>query len=169
MKALLVVLVLWTPILAENGVSFVNEGIVDAPIEEVRKIVSTSEGYRVLGPAQAEVDLRIGGKIRARYGSDGPLWDEETIENRILAFEPPTMMAIQIEKPPKSFPFKEAWKNPWSVLTLKPLEGGRTLVRAASLGYGSDSESDAMRKFFETGNQQVIQNIKKHFSREKAE
>lgn len=169
MKALLVVLVLWTPMLAENGVSFVNEGIVDAPIEEVWKIVSTSEGYRVLGPAQAEVDLRIGGKIRARYGSDGPLGDEETIENRILAFEPPTMMAIQIERPPKSFPFKEAWKNPWSVLTLKPLEGGRTLVRAASLGYGSDSESDAMRKFFETGNQQVIQNIKKHFSREKAE
>jgi uncharacterized protein YndB with AHSA1/START domain len=134
MKALLVVLVLWTPMLAENGVSFVNEGIVDAPIEEVWKIVSTSEGYRVLGPAQAEVDLRIGGKIRARYGSDGPLGDEETIENRILAFEPPTMMAIQIQKPPKSFPFKEAWKNPWSVLTLKPFgEDARLSVRRASV------------------------------------
>jgi uncharacterized protein YndB with AHSA1/START domain len=168
MKGWLLALVLWAPTFAENGVSFVNEGVVDAPVEEVWKLVSTSEGYKVLGPAQAEVDLRVGGKIRTRYGTDGPLGDDQTIENRILAFEPPTMMAIQIAKPPRTFPFKEAWKNPWTVLTLKPLEGGRTLVRSASLGYGSDPESEAMRKFFEAGNQEVIQNIQKHFSGDKA-
>ena len=164
MKPFLVALAFWAPMLAESGVSFVNEGVVNAPVEEVWKAVSTSEGYKILGPAQAEVDLRIGGRIRSRYGKDGALGDDETIVNRILAYEPPTMMAIQIEKPPKTFPFKEAWKNSWTVLTLKPLEGGRTLVRAASLGYGSDAESEAMRKFFEAGNQQVIQNIQKHFA-----
>jgi uncharacterized protein YndB with AHSA1/START domain len=164
MKFWLIAIVLATRLLAADAVTFVNEGVIDAPIEEVWKVVSTSEGYRVLGPAQAEVDLRIGGTIRARYGNDGPLGDDQTIENRILAYEPPIMMATQIQKPPKTFPFKEAWRKPWTVLTLKPLDGGRTLVRAASLGYGTDSESRAMQKFFESGNQQVIQNIQKHFA-----
>ena len=40
-----------------DEVSFVNEGVVEAPIEEVWKIFATSEGYKVLGPALADVDL----------------------------------------------------------------------------------------------------------------
>ena len=160
----LAVSLLSVPTPAADGVSFVNEGVVDAPIEKVWNVFATSDGYKVLGPALADVDLRVGGLIRSRYGKDGTLGDAETIENLILAYEPPTMMAIRIQKTPRTFPFKEAWKHTWTVMTLRPLEGGRTLVRAASLGYGTDDESVAMRKFFEAGNQQVIQSIQKHFS-----
>jgi uncharacterized protein YndB with AHSA1/START domain len=147
-----------------DELSFVNEGIVEAPIEEVWKIFATSEGYKVLGPALAEVDLRIGGTIRSRYGADGTLGDAETIENTILAYEPPTMMAMQITKTPQSFPFKNAWKTTWTVLTLVPVDGGKTTLRAASLGFGTDEESVAMRRFFEAGNQSVIANVQRHFA-----
>jgi uncharacterized protein YndB with AHSA1/START domain len=147
-----------------DELSFANEGVVDAPVEEVWKIFATSEGYKVLGPALAEVDLRIGGSVRSRYRSDGALGDAETIENTILAYEPPTMMALRIAKTPASFPFKTAWKSTWTVITLAPVETGRTLVRAASLGYGTDEESIAMRRFFEAGNQAVIENVRRHFS-----
>jgi uncharacterized protein YndB with AHSA1/START domain len=78
-----------------DELSFANEGVVAAPIDEVWKIFATSEGYTVLGPALAAVDLRIGGTIRSRYGSDGTLGDAETIENTILAYEPPRMMATR--------------------------------------------------------------------------
>jgi uncharacterized protein YndB with AHSA1/START domain len=149
---------------AAAEVSFVNEGAVNAPVEEVWKLFSTSEGYKVLGPAQAEVDLRVGGVIRTRYRTDGPLGDPETIETLILAYEPPTMMATRIRRTPQSFPFKEAWKQAWTVITLKPLPDGRTLVRVASLGFGGDAESLAMRKFFEAGNQQVIGKIQQRFA-----
>jgi len=147
-----------------DELSFVNEGIVEAPIEEVWKIFATSEGYKVLGPALAEVDLRIGGTIRSRYGADGTLGDAETIENTILAYEPPTMMALQITKTPQSFPFKNAWRAPWTVLTFAPIAGGKTNLRAASLGFGTDEESVAMRRFFEAGNQSVIENVQRHFA-----
>jgi len=147
-----------------DEVSFVNEGVIDAPIEEVWKVFATSEGYKVLGPALAEVDLRVGGTIRSRYGADGALGDAETIENTILAYEPPTMMALQITKTPQSFPFKNAWRAPWTVLTLAPVDGGKTNLRAASLGFGSDEESVAMRRFFEAGNQSVIANVQRHFA-----
>ncbi len=148
---------------AQDGVSFVNEGVVSAPVAEVWKVFSTSEGYKSLGVALADVDLKIGGTIRSRYGADGELGDAETIENVILAYEPPTMMATRIQKTPQTFPFKQAWKNPWTVVTLVPLDGGRTLVRATSLGYGTDEESVAMRRFFEAGNQQVIGSLQTRF------
>jgi uncharacterized protein YndB with AHSA1/START domain len=148
-----------------DEVSFVNEGVVDAPVEEVWEIFATSEGYKVLGPALAEVDLRIGGKVRSRYRADGTLGDAETIENTILAYEPPTMMATRITKTPASFPFKTAWKNPWTVITLTTVDGGKTHVRAASLGYGVDEESVAMRRFFEAGNESVIELVRQHFAK----
>lgn len=148
---------------AQDGVSFVNEGVVNAPIAEVWKVFSTSEGYKALGVAQASVELRIGGAIRSRYAG-GPLGDDESIENVILAYEPPRMIAMRISKPPKTFPFKEAWRNPWTVVTLLEVDAARTRVRVASLGYGSDEESAAMRTFFERGNRQTIEVLQKHFA-----
>jgi uncharacterized protein YndB with AHSA1/START domain len=148
-----------------DDVSFVNEGIIEAPIAEVWKILSTSEGYRAMGPALAEVDLRIGGTIRSRYRADGTLGDAETIENTILAYEPPRMMAIRISKPPVSFPFPNAWRSTWSVTTLTEAGEGRTSMRVASLGFGTDEESLALRRFFESGNQLTIESIRAHFAR----
>jgi len=144
-------------------VSFVNEGIVNAPIEDVWRVWSTSDGYKAVGVALAEVDLRVGGFIRSRYGPDGRLGDEQTIENEILAFEPPRMIAIRIHQTPASFPFKEAWKQTWTVVTLTPLDGGRTHVRAASLGFGADPESLAKRRFFERGNDQTLKAVASYF------
>ena len=145
--------------------SFVNEGIINAPIGDVWKVWSTSQGYRSLGVALADVDLRIGGLIRSRYSADGVLGDEQTIENEILAYEPPRMIAFRIHKTPANFPFKEAWKRTWTVVTLTPLDGGRTLVRGASLGYGTDPESQAMRRFFERGNDETIKTLAARFAR----
>jgi uncharacterized protein YndB with AHSA1/START domain len=113
--------------------------------------------------ALADVDLRIGGLIRSRYSARGALGDDETIENRILAFEPRRMIAIRIERTPKSFPFKEAWKKTWTVITLTDLGNNRTHIRIASMGYGTDEESIAMRKFFEAGNGSTLETLQKHF------
>jgi uncharacterized protein YndB with AHSA1/START domain len=145
--------------------SFVNEGTVNAPIHDVWKVWSTSEGYKAVGVALADVDLRVGGLIRSRYAADGTLGDDQTIENEILAFEPPRMIAFRIHKTPANFPFKDAWKHTWTVVTLTPLPDGRTHVRAASLGFGSDPESVAMRRFFERGNEQTMQTLASRFDR----
>lgn len=161
---LLAMLLLTFAAIAADGVSFVTEGVIDAPIDEVWKVLTTSDGYKKLGPALAEVDLRIGGLIRSRYKADGKLGDDETIENEILAFEPPTMIATRIHKPPRSFPFKEAWKGPWTVVTLTAVDAEHTRMRASSLGYGIDEEAVAMRRFFESGNQQTLETLKKYFS-----
>jgi len=148
-----------------GSVSFVNERTLDAPIAEVWKTWSTTEGYKRLGPALTDVDFRIGGLIRARYDAHGELGDAMTIENEIMAFEPPRMLAIRIHKIPANFPYKEAWKRTWTVLTLTPLPDGRTHVRAASLGFGTDAESVAMRRFFERGNEDTLDTLSSYLVR----
>ena len=156
--------VLVAPLFSEPDMpSFVNEGIVNAPIAAVWRVWSTSEGYRAVGVALADVDLRIGGLIRSRYSAAGVLGDDETIVQRILAYEPGRMIAVRIEKPPKSFPFREAWKTTWTVVTLTDLGNGRTAIRAASMGYGTDEESAAMRRFFETGNAYTLKELQRYF------
>jgi hypothetical protein len=66
---------------------------------------------------------------------------------------------------PKSFPFKEAWKNTWTVITLTDL-GNRTHLRIASMGYGADEESKAMRRFFGEGNASTIKDLQDYFNAE---
>jgi uncharacterized protein YndB with AHSA1/START domain len=156
-------LLLAPPVFAQSAPSFVNEGTINASLAAVWNVWTTGEGYKLLGVALADVDLRVGGLIRSRYSAAGVLGDDETIENRILAFEPQRMIAIRIERTPKSFPFKDAWKKTWTVVTLTDLGGSRTHIRIASMGYGTDAESMAMRKFFEAGNAETIETLQKHF------
>src|SRR5262245_3757865 len=147
---------------AADEASFVNEGVIPAPVDEVWKVFATSDGYKVLGPALADVDLRVGGLIRSRYRADGVLGDAETIENVIVDYRAPLTMTMRITKAPASFPFKDAWKSTWTVLTLTATDNG-THLRAESYGYGTDDESLAMRRFFEAGNQQTIETLRRHF------
>lgn len=147
--------------------TFFVEGVIDAPVAEVWKVFSTSEGYKAVGVALAEVDFRVGGTIRSRYRADGVLGDDETIENQIMAYEPLRMVAMRIQKPPKTFPFPQAWKQGWTVLTLTDLGEGRTHLRAASVDFGTDEESQGMRRFFERGNQQTIETLQKFFAARK--
>lgn len=143
--------------------SHVEEGIVDAPMDDVWKVWSTPEGWRIAGVAKADLDFRPGGIIRTHYREDGVLGDPGTIENRILAYEPPRMLAIQIAKPPATFPFQHAWREPWTVITLTDVGAGRTKVRVASVGFGTDEESRTMLGFFEKGNHWTLQKIQEHF------
>lgn len=143
--------------------SIVNEGIINAPVSAVWEVWSTSEGFKAVGVAKAEVDLRVGGLIRSHYKPDGVLGDDGTIQNRILAYEPQHMLAIRIDRPPKTFPFKNAWKSPWTVITLADVGGARTHLRIAMLGFGADEESQAMRRFFENGNAWTIKTLQAHF------
>lgn len=139
------------------------EGVVAAPIGEVWKVWSTPEGFKRLGVAKCDIDLRVGGLIRSHYNPAGELGDEGTIVNQIIAFEPERMMSFRIHTPPKGFPFMEAYKKTWSVATMTDLGDGRTHVRLATMGYDDSEESRKMRDFFQAGNTYVMKTLQAAF------
>src|SRR5678815_2572921 len=138
----------------------VTEGFVNAPIAEVWRIFTTSEGFKITGAAQAAVDLRIAGEIRSHYDPKGTLGDAETIVNEILAYEPERMLAIRIKQAPASFPHRDAVAGTWTVIYFNPA-GDMTQVRMVGLGYDDSPASQAMRKFFAEGNRWTLDHIAK--------
>ncbi len=133
---------------------------VDAPVEDVWRALTTSEGWKKLGVAMASVDFRVGGKILSRYTLGGRLGDEKTIENTILAYEPQRMLAIRATKAPVGFPFPAAvLERTWSTFHLTDLGGGRTRLVVRGYGYGSDEDSQRMRAFFERGNEWTMKRL----------
>jgi hypothetical protein len=101
--------------------------------------------------------------MRANYDAKGSLGDDGTIENTILSFEPGRMLSIQVAKAPKNFPFPNAIANMWTVIYLEPDGPSRTRVRAVSLGFTPDRESQDMRAFFTRGNATTLQELQKRF------
>jgi uncharacterized protein YndB with AHSA1/START domain len=140
----------------------VTEGFINAPVAEVWRLFTTSEGYLATGAAQADVRLAVGGEIRSHYDPKGRLGDAETIVNEILAYEPQRMLAIRIKQAPASFPHRDAIAGTWTVIYFNPA-GDMTQVRIVGLGYDDSPASQAMRKFFAEGNRWTLDHIAKPY------
>lgn len=148
-----------------DPVPLVTEAVVDAPVAEVWAVFTTPEGWRALGVAQADVDLRVGGVIRSHYDPKGTLGDEETIENTILAFEPERLLALKATRTPRGFPFPpEVVERTWSVVAFTDLGDGRTRVSVRGHGYGTDPASRRMREFFARGNDWTLAQLRRHLA-----
>ena len=143
-----------------------HEAILDAPVADVWDVFTTSEGWKLLGVAKADVDFRVGGVIRTHYDPNGTLGDPLTIENTILSYEPNRMISFRATKTPANFPFpKEVVDRTWSVVTLDDLGDGRTRLTIRGHGYGTDEASLKMRAMFEQGNAWTLQELAGHFAK----
>ncbi len=129
---------------------------IDADIESVWEAFSTAEGLTKWMAPLADIELKIGGKMRANYIAEGKLGDENTIENTILAYDPKRMISYKATKFPAGFPFAEAAKATWSVFYFTELPASKTRITIVGLGYTDAEDSKRMRSFFKTANQQVI-------------
>lgn len=141
----------------------VTEGFINASTAEVWRIFTTAEGYKLTGAARAEVDLKLGGLIRAHYDPNGQLGDADTIVNEILAYEPERMLAIRIKQAPAGFPHKDAIAGTWTVIYMNPAGDDMTQVRIIGLGYTDTPQSQAMRKYFAKGNRWTLDHIGKRY------
>jgi uncharacterized protein YndB with AHSA1/START domain len=152
----------WATHSAQAAEPPVTEGFINTSPAEVWRILTTSEGYKQAGAAQAEVDFRIGGTIRARYDANGQLGDAQTIVNEILAYEPERMLALRIKQAPADLPNRDAVAGTWTVIYLTPA-GDMTQVRIVGLGYTDQPQSQALSKFFADGNRETLARIAKPY------
>jgi uncharacterized protein YndB with AHSA1/START domain len=162
---IVLVIVLCGTLSAQEVGPIINEGIVDAPLEQVWAAWSTSDGLRSWLAPHAHIDLRLGGLMRTNYTASGTLGDPQTIENSILSFDPLRMISIRVAKTPDRFPFPNAIQRMWTVIYFEAVEPGRTRVRSVSLGFEANEESQKMRAFFAQGNATTLSQLQRHFAR----
>jgi uncharacterized protein YndB with AHSA1/START domain len=137
------------------------EGDVDAPPAVVWNLFTTKEGLESWMAGHADVDLRIGGAMRAVYDPKGSLGDPHTIVNTILAYEPERMLTIKATGLPEGYPFPKSIASMWTVIYFAPAPNGRTHVRIVSLGIPDDEEGKKLYAFFERGNRVTLEHLQK--------
>lgn len=152
--------------LATADQPLVHTAVVDAPVSQVWKAWTTTEGIKSWMVAEGDVDLKIGGKIRTGYAAGTDLDGPNAIENTIIAFDPGRMLAIRNTKAPEKFPFKNAISQVWTIVYIEPVGSDRTKVTVKMLGYRHEAEFVQMRRFFMAGNQQTLDGLVKHFAKD---
>ena len=138
--------------------------IIDAPVGDVWAAMTTSEGIESWMAPHAELDLRVGGKMRTNYHADGEIGDANTIANTIVAMEPLLLFAVRASELPVDFPYPEAIKRTWSEIHFESLSGNRTRVRCVVQGFGDDEESVGLRAFFDAGNAWTLNKLKEYLT-----
>lgn len=151
--------------LATADQPIVTTGVVSAPLKDVWAAWTTNEGITSWMVASGEVDLRIGGAYRTSYTKGSDLKGKDVIVNTILAYDPYRMITIKTTQTPERFPFKEAMDKCWTVIYLEPEGEKQTKVVIRMNGYDATEQSQQMKRFFKTGNQQTLDALIQKFKR----
>jgi uncharacterized protein YndB with AHSA1/START domain len=163
----------WVPVVKQtskrrlpeiSASELVTESLIAAPRDAVWAAFTTKEGQESWNVAHAEIDLKVGGKMRTHYDAAGRIGDPNTIENIILCFEPQKMLAIQVQNPPEKFPYKDAVKKMWTVLYFDAAGPALTRLRVVGTGYGDDEDSRKLRAFFDKGNAYTLKKLQEKFA-----
>ncbi len=142
----------------------VHETIVPAPIADVWAAFTTAEGFKSWAVPKAEIDFRVGGDMRTSYNPDSTLSDEHTIVNRILAYEPERMLAMQNVQAPAGLPNSELFQLTWSVVYFTRKSEKETHIRMVGLGYGQGPEWDMVYNMFKDGNAYSLEKLRERFA-----
>jgi uncharacterized protein YndB with AHSA1/START domain len=148
---------------AASGDAAVTTGIVNAPVSDVWKALTTKEGIESWMVAKTEFELRVGATWKTSYSKDSTLDDDAAIHHTILAYDPGRMLSFRTIKFPKGFAFPGALAKTWTVIYLEPVGERQTRFTGRMLGFTDDEESQKMRAFFERGNQQTLDSLIKRF------
>jgi uncharacterized protein YndB with AHSA1/START domain len=149
---LLAVFVASCPAVTADDGRVVYEAKLNADIQTVWNAFTTRDGLQQWMASVIEVELAVGGKMKANYNPEGKIGDPTTIENTILSFDPKRMLSLKVTKFPKGFPFEDVGKAAWSVFYFSELPSSRTKVTVVGLGYTDDERSQEMRAFFAAAN-----------------
>jgi uncharacterized protein YndB with AHSA1/START domain len=130
----------------------IHELVLPAPRAEVWAAFTTAEGFMGWAAPFAVVDLRVGGQIESSYDPAAQAGDAGNIVNRILAFVPGRMLALQAEAAPPGFPHPEILPDLSSVAHFSDEEGGGTRVIMYGVGYEDTPEHLAVLELFREAN-----------------
>ena len=144
--------------------ALVHEVVVPASADRVWAAFTTRQGLEGWMAAHADIELRVGGLLRTHYDPAGRLGDPKTIENLVASYDPQRMLTLRVHRAPEGFPFPGTVGQMWTVVYFAPEGPAATRVRTVSLGFTAETESQAMRRFFDRGNAYTLRKLQEHFS-----
>jgi uncharacterized protein YndB with AHSA1/START domain len=164
-RALFASVTIWLALLSTGRAAdaLVTEAVVNAPIEAIWTVFTTADGYRQLGATQADVDLRIGGRLRTHGNANGTLGDANGMEREVLAYDPQHLLTTRPVQVPANFPQRDAFLRTWTVIYFNSIAGATTHVRVVTLGLDDSVDSQAVRAATEQRHRATLDQLVKRY------
>ena len=142
---------------APDGTRVLRQSIVvPAPPKAVWDVFTTEAGWRSLGIAFVAIDFRLGGLIETSYDPAAKAGLPSNIRNRILAYLPLRMLALQAEQAPPGFPAPELLPRLFSVFEFEAIAPSQTRITVSGVGYGEGEAFEKVYRLFERGNRWTL-------------
>ena len=139
---------------------------VPAPLEEVWRAFTTSEGFRSWAVKVARVDLRVGGEFETSYDPKGQLGAPGNIRNRIEALVPMRLVVIRNVQAPPGAPFDvPTFQSLQTSVQFQPLGDRLTRVVLHGPGFGHGDKFESVWRHFQMGNRWTLVRLREHFER----
>lgn len=130
------------------------EVIVDAPIEQVWAAWTTEEGVKAFFAPACRIDLRVDGAYEMYFRPEAPPGQRGGEGLRLLQVDPPRRLAFTWNAPPEQP--RVRGQRTMVTLDFESLEGGRTRVRLAHVGWGHGAEWDESFRYFDHAWKEVV-------------
>jgi uncharacterized protein YndB with AHSA1/START domain len=166
MPVLLVLASATVPLLAQQSMETVNaravrvEGTVNAPVEQVWRVFTTSEGAEEFFAQKANIELAIGGPYEIQFDPK----DERsgTKGLKILSYAPGEMISFQWNAPPELPEVRNG--GTWVVVEMKAVDANRTHVTITHLGWKTGPQWDQAYVHFQSGWGELMARLEKRFT-----
>jgi uncharacterized protein YndB with AHSA1/START domain len=136
------------------------EGDVNAPVSEVWRVFTTSEGAMEFFAEKANIQLALGGPYEIQFDPK----DERsgTKGLKILSFAPDEMISFQWNAPPEMPEVRNG--GTWVVVQMRPEGPDRTHVTISHLGWKEGEQWDQAYLHFIEGWSELINRLRQRFT-----
>jgi uncharacterized protein YndB with AHSA1/START domain len=134
---------------------------VNAPIEEVWKAWSTTEGVKSFFAPDAKVEARSGGPFEIYINPYAEPGLKGADDMRVMAVQPPTMISFTWNAPP-GYPEIRAQRT-LVIVRLRAIDDQRTEVTLHHVGWGEGEKWEAVYRYFDGAWNNVLANLQKRF------
>jgi uncharacterized protein YndB with AHSA1/START domain len=150
-----------TSFVTPDGQSDLQESVViNAPVAVLWKsFVDPKEFARWNAPVAA-IDMRVGGTLEATYNRNKPIGDPNNIKHRVITFLPERLIVFQNIQAPKELPNADKFQRTVIIVQFEPLGPASTRVTLSCTGFGSDTASQGIYRFFQVDNAEELERWK---------
>jgi uncharacterized protein YndB with AHSA1/START domain len=136
------------------------EGTINAPLSEVWRVFTTSEGAQEFFAQKANIKLVIGGPYEIQFDPA----DERsgTKGLKVLSYAPEEMISFQWNAPPEFPEVRDG--GTWVVVAMHPADAYRTCVTVTHLGWKDGPEWHEAYLHFQQGWDELMSRLQKRFT-----
>ena len=138
------------------------QAVVNAPIDDVWKAWSTTDGVKSFFAPDAKVEARSGGPFEIYMNPYAEPGLKGADDMRVLAVQPPTMISFTWNAPPHQPEIRA--QRTMVIVRLRAVDARSTEVTLRQVGWGDGEKWDATYAYFDRAWGNVLSNLQKRFT-----